>query len=132
MRADVGSSHQVLAQVNIAEAHAVMRESDLPMLIAYRLPSRPALPLVPATREREWIEATRGRFANRCQPLLMANQAGWVALNSTPLLVTWDGGEGTEALRLVWQGDPPYPAVSHFGHGILTWHLPYLFRTPLG
>ena len=29
-------------------------------------------------------------------------------------------------------GEPPYPATSHFGHGILTWHVPYLFRTPPG
>jgi hypothetical protein len=29
-------------------------------------------------------------------------------------------------------GDGPCPAISHFGHGIVTWHVPYLFRTPPG
>ena len=107
--------------------------ADAPSLIAYRLHPRPALRLVPAPREREWIEATRARFANRCLPLLLANQAGWFVLNSHRLTVTWTGGADNEALRLDWgDGRPPFPAVSHFGHGILTWHLPYLFRTPPG
>jgi hypothetical protein len=79
------------------------------------------------------MDATGQRFAYRCLPLLMANQAGWLLLNSHGLRATWDGGDGTQALRLEYvSGEPPYPATSHFGHGILTWHVPYLFRTPPG
>ena len=102
-------------------------------LIAYRIHAKPALRLVPAPRERDWIEATRHRFANRCLPLLMADQAGWFVLNSHPLTATWEGGGSPERLRVEYRGGrPPYPASSHFGHGILTWHLPFLFRTPPG
>jgi hypothetical protein len=111
---------------------AAMGEAE-PFLIAYRTGPKPPLRLVPATRERDWIEATSDRFANRCLPLLMANQAGWYILNSHALTVTWDGGRSKRALRIDYRsGRPPYPASSHFGHGILTWRLPYLFRTPPG
>jgi len=104
-----------------------------PRLVAYRVGGGPPLRLVPAPRERAWMDATRERFAYRCLPLAVANQAGWWLLNSHPLTVTWDGGDDPAALRLAWgAGEAPFPAVSHFGHGILTWHLPYLFRTPPG
>jgi hypothetical protein len=102
-------------------------------LIAYRVSPLPPLRLVAAPQPRAWMEATDQRFANRCLPLLIANQAGWFLLNSHAVRATWDGGNAKEALRLEYlSGAPPYPATSHFGHGILTWHIPYLFRTPPG
>jgi hypothetical protein len=87
------------------------------------------------------MDDTRQQFANRCLPLLVANQAGWFILNSHPLRVTWNGGpdpestivelpESMEGICLYDAQSPP--ATSHFGHGIVTWHLPYLFRTPPG
>ena len=101
-------------------------------LIAYRTGPPPAA-LVPAPSMRAWIEATDDRFARRCLPLMMACQAGWFLLNSHSFRATWDGGDGLEALRLEYlSGEPPYPALSHFGYGILTFHVPYLFRTPPG
>jgi hypothetical protein len=104
-----------------------------PSLIAYRLHSAPVLPLVPASRTRQWMEETPRRFAQRCLPLLMANQSGWFLLNTHDLRVKWNGEEETEGLKLQYlSGEPPYPAVSHFGSGILTWHIPYIFRTPPG
>jgi hypothetical protein len=100
-------------------------------LLAYRTGGSPAA-LVPAPSTRAWIEGTDQRFARRCLPLMMANQAGWFLLNSQTVRATWDGGESKEALQLEFPGGPPYPAVSHFGSGILTFHIPYLFRTPPG
>jgi hypothetical protein len=79
------------------------------------------------------MDATGDRFANRCLPLLIANQAGWFLLNSHRLRVTWNGGDGKDALELEYlSGTQPYPATSHFGQGILTWHIPFMFRTPPG
>jgi hypothetical protein len=89
------------------------------------------------------MEATREQFAYRCLPLLIANQAGWLILNSYPVRVTWTGEEEVASLRIdtpaAADGVCPYEpapgmaaAISHFGHGILTWQLPYLFRTPPG
>lgn len=102
-------------------------------LIAYHIHEQPAMRIVPAPTSRGWMNETNQRFANRCLPLLLANQAGWVLLNTHRLRVTWNGGNRNEDLRLEYRsGGPPYPAASHFGHGILTWHIPYLFRTPPG
>jgi len=104
-----------------------------PPLTAYRVNRSMAMPLVPASREREWMEATDRRFALRCLPLLVANQAGWFLLSAHTVRATWAGGKGAASLRVeLLGGDPPCPAVSHFGHGILTWHVPYLFRTAPG
>jgi hypothetical protein len=52
---------------------------DLP-LIAYRLQPDPRLRLAAAPVRRDWMDATDQRFATRCLPLLMANQAGWLCM----------------------------------------------------
>jgi len=104
-----------------------------PRLIAYALQPEPRMPIVPATQIREWIDETDQQFARRCLPLLIANQAGWFILNTHDLRVTWNGSNNSDSITLDWlSGEMPYPAVSHFGHGILTWTIPYLFRTPPG
>lgn len=109
------------------------RAEERPALTAYRLHSKPHMPIVQAHASRDWIDATREQFARRCLPLLIANQAGWYILTSHSLRVTWNGGDEITDLQLEWlDGNEPYPAVSHFGHGILTWTLPYLFRTSPG
>ena len=63
-------------------------------LIAYPLepPSHlllpPSMPLVPAPLRREWMDTSADRYAYRCLPLLIANQAGWLALNNHEVRVT--------------------------------------------
>ncbi len=102
-------------------------------LTAYRVDAGAGMRLAPAPVERDWLDATAERFGYRCLPLLIANQAGWFILNSHALDVVWNGGDAIEDLTVTYrEGDPPYPALSHFGHGILTWHIPYLFETPPG
>jgi hypothetical protein len=103
-------------------------------LLAFGMSASLATRLEPAERTRDWIHDGRSD-ARWCLPLLMANQAGWVLLNPIGVSVTWDGGEGTDALTVV--SDAPRPAgvapvVSLFGHGIVSWQIPYLFRTPEG
>lgn len=89
--------------------------------------------LVPAAALRAWMSATPSHFANRCLPLLMANQSGWFVLNSYEFTATWNGGPGLQDVKLECPPGPEYcPAGSHFGHGIITMSLPYLFRTPPG
>ena len=83
----------------------------------------------PAPRERGWMETESGRFAKRCLPLLIANQA-WELLNPVGFSAIWDGSASLEAVRF-WphvSGEQPR-MLSHFGSGIITWNLPYLFRT---
>jgi len=91
------------------------------------------MPIVPADRARNWMDNTHHHFANRCLPLLMANQSGWFVLNSHRIAVTWGGLDAIESLMVTYlSGQPPYTASSHFGSGILTFTIPYLFRTPPG
>jgi hypothetical protein len=110
-----------------------MPTSELDLeLVAYRLPGA-AMPLEPAVGNRVWMDATDERFAYRCLPLKVANESGWVIRSSHLVLATWDGGPAKENLQVDYlRGEPPFPAMSHFGHGILTWAVPYQFRTPPG
>jgi len=86
----------------------------------------------PAPVERAWMDATDRRFAYRCLPLAMANQAGWIVTGGSSVTATWNGGDDPDDL-LVQSDDAEEPAAtSHFGHGILTWEMPFLFRTPPG
>jgi hypothetical protein len=100
-------------------------------LIAYRLYPSPALRLIAAPAHREFLAATRARFALRCLPMLLANQAGWFLVTRELVVATWNGGDDLTDLTVVSPSGAS-PAASHFGHGILTWHVPYLFRTPPG
>lgn len=102
-------------------------------LIAYELHHGHGVELVPASRERGWMDSTRERFANRCLPLLMANQAGWLVVGSARVRARWNGGAGADAIEFEYgNSESLFRPTSHFGHGIVTWSLPFLFRTPPG
>lgn len=102
-------------------------------IVAYRLPYGPEMALVPASHRRDWIDRTPGRDPARCLPLLMANQAGWWVLNSHDFTVRWNGDEHPSGITLACaNGASTCPASSHFGRGIVTFRIPYLFRTPAG
>jgi hypothetical protein len=90
--------------------------------------------IVPAERSRQWMLKTSRSFANRCLPLLMANESGWWLRNRHAFTVTWNGGPRREDLTLEFDSvargrDAP---VSSFGYGIVSWPLPCVFRTPPG
>ena len=100
-------------------------------LIAYRLGST-TMKIVPAPVKREWMAATDQRFANRCLPMLIANQNGWLILNNAGFTAQWSGSDGLNGVSLAYDtGNWPL-AGSYFGYGILTWSVPFVFRTPPG
>ena len=72
-------------------------------------------------------------WPNRCLPILFANQSGWELRNPCGFTATWMGQQGVDVMIAPDRRDAGQllPA-SHFGDGILTWHLPILFRTPPG
>ena len=109
------------------------RESafDLLTLTAYRL--KPVtLKIVPAPIDRDWMDWHQNG-ANRCLPLRVANQAGWFILNDCDLEATWTGKPQIGSLQVKYaKGSESKFIRNIFGHGILTWHIPYLFRTPPG
>lgn len=87
----------------------------------------------PAPIEREWMDATEQRFAYRCLPLNIANTHGWEILCPTAFSAIWDGRPVLDAVRIkIKQPGAQSPAISHFGSGTLTFHIPCLFRTEPG
>ena len=92
----------------------------------------PLARLEPAAPRRTWMDATPGGFANRCLPLLIANQSGWVLLNRGRVRVAWNGGPEAQDVTVESDSDDVEPPQSHFGSATVTWRIPYLFRTPPG
>ena len=111
------------------------------------------MPLSTAPVDRAWMDATDQHFAYRCLPLAIANQAGWLIHNPATFMAWWDGGPRLENLTLQFGSAPASPwsftinsntlaagspaavdprIMSHFGSGVLTFSIPFLFRTPPG
>src|SRR4051795_12863267 len=103
-----------------------------PLVAYYDAEQRPRTRIVPASRWRTWMNDTALRNANRCLPLLTANEAGWVLLNPAEFTAEWSGGDDAGELKLHYERAPAERATSIFGYGILSFRIPYLFRTPPG
>ena len=86
----------------------------------------------PAPVERDWMDATNQRYAYRCLPLSIANSHGWEILCASGFSAVWAGGPELEAVQVTPDGQGHVPALGHFGHGVLTFHVPCLFRTEPG
>ncbi|HEY9217686.1 MAG TPA: DUF6065 family protein [Phenylobacterium sp.] len=91
--------------------------------------------LVPGRPQRAWMERFADRHPYRCLPLSMANTTGWEVLNPIAFTAEWNGGVYQDDIKL--RPDRPNPdfhlhVKSHFSHGVLTFHVGYLFRTPPG
>lgn len=115
-------------------------ESDLsgltiaPRLTCYALEPDPPR-FEPARAGREWMNATDQRFAYRCIPLSIANASGWEILSPISFQVTWTGDASKHSMIIRSLNDPSRVnrfVTSHFGHGVLTFHTGYLFRTSPG
>ncbi len=100
-------------------------------LIAY-LPDGHKVDIRPASPEREWMNLTEQRFANRCLPLSIANAHGWELVCPQSFTAVWDGESGLDAVKITFDEPGQPSAVSHFGHGVLTFHVPCVFRTEPG
>jgi hypothetical protein len=102
-------------------------------LIAYSLGGGQAR-LVPASHERDWMSSGMNRGPYRCLPLSIANSSGWILLNEQAFTATWDGGPAAGSTKLVFatRREGGYHATSVFGNGIVTFFVPFLFRTPPG
>ena len=112
-----------------------VKMSDAPELIAFYAGAAPELPLEPAPRRRGWMDEETRHWANRCLPLLVANEAGWVIRNPHAFTATWNGGPSRDDVDIDFDEEParvkPY-VRSFFGYGVVTWGVPYLFRTAAG
>jgi hypothetical protein len=88
----------------------------------------------PASARRAWMDASPERFAYRCLPLTIANSHGWIVRTPMGFWARWTGGGGREDVEI--RPDPGPLAVegpvSIFGQGVLSFHVPGIFRTPPG
>ena len=81
------------------------------------------------------MDETYQKIAYRCLPLIAANQAGWIVRCPANFTATWSGKIDNYGIRLAYAPDSAHlnhTALSHFGSGVLTFLLPWLFRTPPG
>lgn len=100
-------------------------------LTAYVLDGH-ALRIRPAPVERQWMDESDQRFVYRCLPLNIANSYGWEILCAAGFKAIWDGRKTKDAVTVTPISRHAPPALSHFGSGVLTFHVPCLFRTDSG
>lgn len=90
--------------------------------------------IIPAGSRRGWMDRSNDAFAYRCLPLKIANEHGWEILCPAGFEAEWNGGDAPE--DVVVRGDtgarPEDLPVGLFGHGVLTFHVQGLVRTPPG
>lgn len=101
-------------------------------LFAYELYPTVDTPLEPAPINRDWMDNAHQRHPYRCLPLVIANQSGWVLRATSGFRAYWYGGPNKEDVELQFDGHVDNRIVSHFGSGVITFTIPFLFRTPPG
>jgi len=112
------------------------RESTSPPngeLLAYETEKPGEMTIEPAPVNRQWMDDSNQRFAYRCLPLVIANQSGWIIRCPVGFTARWNGGKRPQDLRFWFpRGRRETRILSHFGDGIITFTIPYLFRTSPG
>lgn len=73
-----------------------------------------------------------GQWSYRCLPLNIANAYGWEIILPSAFSATWDGNSAASSINVQPRDSIPPVAVSHFGHGVLTFYVPCVFRTEDG
>lgn len=105
----------------------------LQKIIAYQVHENDSAPIRPAPRKRGWMEDAEERSPYRCLPLVMANQYGWEILSTHHVRASWNGTSTPEGLYVEsLEGNGLLHCRSHFGEGVLTFKIPFLFKTPDG
>jgi hypothetical protein len=107
-------------------------EAEAPCLTAYSAWGF-QVRIVPATANRDWMHELKGNAAEYCLPMMLAGQSGWFVLAPHSAVVTWNGGTSPSDLTItVPDGIKSRQAHSAVGYGIVTWTIPYVFRTSPG
>jgi hypothetical protein len=107
---------------------------SLPELRCFREYADPP-EIVPGRAERNWMDETVQHFAYRCTPLAIANTSGWELILPGSFSATWHGGQHVSDVTIAPLSEHMRlgPLIeSVFGHGTLTFHPGYLFRTSPG
>lgn len=95
-------------------------------ITAYKVDGATELPIIPAPQKRQWSKTIPGIGA--CLPLTIANGGGWWLLNPAEFTARRSSYYNHE---VTIQRDVNHVA-SHFGFGVMTVIIPYVFRTTAG
>jgi hypothetical protein len=117
--------------MTLSENGVVIAHPDLDCFREYENPPK----IIPGRSSRDWMDATSQRFAYRCTPLPVANASGWEIILPFPISAHWNGGNHPDDMLVTCPKpgiDFGHVASSVFGHGMLTFHPGYLFRTSPG
>ena len=85
--------------------------------------------IVNAVAQRNWMNQTRDNFAYRCLPLKIINELGYWILCPTDVALYWDGTPDPSGLQVIVDEQYKKHIASHFGHGVLSFSMPWMFRT---
>ncbi len=108
-------------------------QDDVPEIVAYVFPGwEPRIR--PASQRRGWMDETPESFAYRCLPLQIANSHGWEIVSPVGFTAVWNGGPGAGDVTIICDDQVPSAdaPVPLFGQGVVTFHIPAIFRTPPG
>lgn len=100
-------------------------------LVAFQVASDKEWEIVSAPVNRDWMEAHNGH-AYRCLPLTIANASGWIIKCPVAFTAIWNGGLNKEDITIYMEdplGEHRRSILSHFGSGVLTFQLPWVFQT---
>lgn len=106
-------------------------------ITAYNLhkESSKLFPIETAEYKRDWMDSYTHSFAYRCLPLKIANESGWLIrcpIDFTAEYVNDDNPTKSVNINITGGDKDIYSKYirSHFGRGVITFSIPYLFRTP--
>jgi len=75
------------------------------------------------------MSETPQKYIYKCIPLVSANTMGWELFNPVDSDVTWNGGDMNTDISVTSLETHRFGMTSHFGCGMVTWYVPFLFRT---
>jgi hypothetical protein len=136
------STHGAHASERVADADdrraadTRARNASSLTITAYAVGAIDGWTIEPASARRTWMDRMAGGFPYRCLPLVIANQFGWALRSPVGFEAVWTGAADATGVELSL--DPGTPAhhanavLTHFGGGVLTFAIPWLFRTTPG
>jgi Family of unknown function (DUF6065) len=105
-------------------------DRDTNQFVAYEIENL-GIPISPAPIERAWMDTQVQAY--RCLPMTIANQYGWIIHNALGATVSWNGDQSMDGVGIEFDDSPSVqdPRIqSVFGGGVISFLIPYLFRTP--
>jgi len=105
-------------------------EKEMNQIIANYLFEQENCQIVPSKPKRQWMDSTVDKFAYRCLPMSIVNQASWDVLCPSSVKATWNGGSNTSDMIIQYPDGTNFDfAKSEFGYGVLTFHTDFVITT---